>query len=114
MSEVPLYDAGAGRGRRDQERHALGQGTKEKKFFIGSLLVRIHFIIKTIWWTGLTPWKFESPSSGSLLSSFSKYPGRHTLRQSAEHQKAEHPDGKSETLNLKPETLDPQLSNHKP
>jgi hypothetical protein len=31
MSEVPLYDAGAGRGRRDQGRHALGQGTKEKK-----------------------------------------------------------------------------------
>ena len=42
----------------------------EREFFIDNLLVRIHFIIQMIWWTGLAPWKFESPFSGSLTSSF--------------------------------------------
>jgi len=28
---------------------------KEREFFIDNLLVRIHFIIKMIWWTGLAP-----------------------------------------------------------
>jgi len=26
---------------------------------IDNLLVRIHFIIEMIWWTGLAPWEFE-------------------------------------------------------
>ena len=26
--------------------------------FINNLLVRIHFDIDMIWWTGLTPWEF--------------------------------------------------------
>ena len=29
----------------------------EREFFIDSLLVRIHFIIVMIWWTGLAPWE---------------------------------------------------------
>jgi len=29
----------------------------EREFFIDNLLVRIHFIIKMIWWTGLAPWE---------------------------------------------------------
>ena len=33
------------------------------------LLVRIHFIIETIRWTGLAPWEFEFPFLGSLTSS---------------------------------------------
>jgi len=33
----------------------------EREFFIDSLLVRIHFIIVMIGWTGLAPWEFESP-----------------------------------------------------
>ena len=28
-------------------------------FFIANLLVRIHFIIKMIRWTGLAPWEFD-------------------------------------------------------
>ena len=34
------------------------------------LLVRIHFIMVMIWWTGLAPWEVEFPFSGSLISTF--------------------------------------------
>ena len=37
-----------------------------REFLIGNLLVRIHFIIVMIRWTGLAPWEFESPFPGSL------------------------------------------------
>ena len=40
----------------------------EREFFIDNLLVRIHFIIVTIRWTGLAPWEFEFPFPGSLKS----------------------------------------------
>ena len=43
-------------------------GTDE--FFIDDLLVRIHFIIVMIRWTGLAPWEFEFPFQGSLTSAF--------------------------------------------
>ena len=33
----------------------------EREFFIGNLLVRLHFIIVMIRWTGLAPWEFELP-----------------------------------------------------
>jgi len=33
----------------------------EREFFIDNLLVRIHFVIVTIRWTGLAPWEFEFP-----------------------------------------------------
>jgi len=33
----------------------------EREFFIDNLLVRIHFIIVMIRWTGLAPWEFEFP-----------------------------------------------------
>ena len=35
-----------------------------------NLLVRIHFIIVMIRWTGLAPWEFEFPFPGSLTSTF--------------------------------------------
>jgi len=38
--------------------------------FIANLLVRIHFIIVMIRWTGLAPWEFEFPFPGSLTSTF--------------------------------------------
>ena len=37
----------------------------EREFFIDNLLVRIHFIIVMIRWTGLAPWEFEFPFPGS-------------------------------------------------
>ena len=33
-------------------------------------MVRIHFVIEMIWWTGLAPWEFEFPFPGSLTSTF--------------------------------------------
>jgi len=30
----------------------------EKEFFFDNLLMRIHFIIEMIKWTGLAPWRF--------------------------------------------------------
>ena len=40
------------------------------RFFIDNLLVRIHFIIVMIRWTGLAPWGFEFPIPGSITSTF--------------------------------------------
>ena len=37
---------------------------------IDNLLVRVHFIIAMIKWTGLAPWEFEFPFPGSLTSTF--------------------------------------------
>ena len=37
---------------------------------IENLLVRIHFVLEIIWWTGLAPWEFEFRFSGSLTSTF--------------------------------------------
>ena len=34
----------------------------EREFFIDNLLVRIHFIIEMMRWTGLAPWEIEFPS----------------------------------------------------
>jgi len=42
----------------------------EREFFIDNLLVRVHLIIEMIRWTGLAPWEFEFPFSGSLISTF--------------------------------------------
>ena len=38
--------------------------------FIDSLLVRIHFIIIMIWWTGLAPCEFVFPFPGTRISTF--------------------------------------------
>ena len=45
---------------------------KEREFFIENLLVRIHFIIEMIWWTGLAPWEFGFTFPGILISTFLK------------------------------------------
>jgi len=42
----------------------------ERDLFIDNLLVRIHFIIVMIWWTGLAPWGSEFVFPGSLTSTF--------------------------------------------
>jgi len=42
----------------------------ERELLIDNLLVRIHFIIVMIRWTGLAPWEFEFPFPGSLTSTF--------------------------------------------
>ena len=50
---------------------AGGRGVEvrlERQFFIDNPLVRVHFIIVMIRWTGLAPWEFEFPLPGSLTS----------------------------------------------
>ena len=50
-----------------------GGGQGERVIYerdIDNLLVRIHFIIVMIRWTGLAPWEFEFPFPGSLTSTF--------------------------------------------
>ena len=42
--------------------------TRERELFIDNLLVRIHIVIEMIRLTGLAPWEFEDPFSGSLIS----------------------------------------------
>ena len=42
----------------------------QREFFIDNLLVRVHFIIVIIRWTGLAPWEFDFPFLGSLTSTF--------------------------------------------
>ena len=43
----------------DQEIHSAAcRPVREREFFIDNLLVRIHFIIVMIRWTGLAPWEF--------------------------------------------------------
>jgi hypothetical protein len=54
MSEVPLY---VGHAAPDYGLTAPSR-FPEREFFIDNLLVRIHFIIEMIWWTGLAPWEF--------------------------------------------------------
>jgi len=47
MSEVPRYDT-----------PQVPSRLLEREFFIDNLLVRIHYIIVMIKWTGLAPWEF--------------------------------------------------------
>jgi len=44
----------------------------EREFFIDNLMVRIHFIIVMMRWTGLAPWEFEFSFPGSLTSAYLK------------------------------------------
>ena len=50
--------------------HLFLREVLERDFFIDNLLVRIHFIIVMIRWTGLAPCAFEFPFPGSLASTF--------------------------------------------
>jgi len=62
-----LHDP-AGR-ERPHERPRLedhGGEAREREFSIDNLLVRIHFVIEMIRWTGLAPWEFEFPFPFSL------------------------------------------------
>ena len=57
-------------GLRVIQKKKLPTTTEREFFFIDNLLIRIHFIIVMIWWTGLAPWEFEFPLQGSLASTF--------------------------------------------
>ena len=50
----------------DKERERM----REREFCIDNLLVRIHFVIVMIRWTGLAPKEFEFLVPSSLTSTF--------------------------------------------
>ena len=50
-----------------------------REVFIDNLLVRIHFIIVMIGWTGLAPWEFELPFPGSLTSTLLWLAGKESM-----------------------------------
>jgi len=56
------------------------QRAPKKQFFTDNLLVRIHCIIVKIWWTGVAPWEFESPFTGSLIRTFLGFDGPNSFR----------------------------------
>ena len=56
--------------RRDRTRGLDAPATTERQFSIDNLLVRIHYIIVMIKWTGLASWEFEFPFPGSVTSTF--------------------------------------------
>ena len=48
----------------------MARASAEREFCIDDLLVRFHFIIVMIRWTGFAPWEFEFPCPGSLTYTF--------------------------------------------
>ena len=55
---------------------------REREFFIDNLLVRIHFIVVMIRWTGLAPREFEFsfPGGASMTSSLSIQTSAHFFK----------------------------------
>ena len=47
--------------------HFMTPGLGRREFFVDNLLVRTHFIIVMILWTGIAPWEFEFHFPGSLI-----------------------------------------------
>ena len=66
MSEVPLYTLNPP----FRTCNPVRSGASQREFFIDNLLVRIHFIIVMIRWTGLAQWEFEFRFPGNLTSTF--------------------------------------------
>ena len=70
VQQVKETRAGGGRRNAEARRRAHSTLQRQREFFIDNLLVRIHFIIVMIRWTGLAPWKCEFPFPRSLTSTF--------------------------------------------
>ena len=60
-SHLPIFRERLLSGKRSQ---------REEAFLIESILAQIHCIIVMTRWTGLAPWDFEFPFTGSLTSTF--------------------------------------------
>ena len=82
ISEVLLYARGASTPFTGRTVTDIGTSCtlqrllEEREFLIDNLLVRVHFIIVMIRWTGLAAWEFEFPFPGSLTSTFLGVPPR--------------------------------------
>jgi hypothetical protein len=69
------------------------QAERERVLYY-NLLVRIHFIMVMIGWTGLAPWEFEFPFPGSLTSTLLTQNGVEwhlSARRMIDHITAQHP-----------------------
>ena len=95
-------------GMQARRRCARGCAT-EREFFIDNLLVRIHFIIVMIRWTGLAPWEFEFPFPGSLTSDLLQVDvGDAGKKQVCAGLRGKYEVPKPSTLNPQPSTLNPK------
>ena len=67
----------------------------EREFFIDNLLVRVHFVIVMIRWTGHAPWDFGFPFLGSLTPATRHLPPstQHSPRARSEPACPAHPLG---------------------
>ena len=63
--------------------------SEERDLFIDNFLVRIHFIIEMIQWTGLAPWEFEFPFPGSLKERRTQTARRAGVREGAQQKRGE-------------------------
>ena len=63
-------DGAAGERFRPSLRPPAAYVALDVRYDYHKVLVRIHFIIVMIGWSGLAPWKFEFPFPGSLTSTF--------------------------------------------
>jgi len=63
---VEVLEERRGHPSRDPREERAVQHLIEREFFIDNLLVRIHFTIVMIRWTGLAPWQFEFPCELSV------------------------------------------------
>jgi len=81
-------------------------------FFIDNLLVRIHFIIEMIRWTGLAPWECEFPFPGSLICTFIPAGAHGNQQGRGQPQLLVVPvgAGRHRLVHPRPETLNPQPS----
>ena len=57
----PLSNPGIGKSAPASSSEMYDLPCHQRELFIDNLLVRIHFIIVMIRWTGLAPWEFELP-----------------------------------------------------
>jgi len=55
---------------------------EEREFFIDNLLVRIHFIIGMIRWTGLASWEFEFPLQENIAMTLERMAKSHVVDSS--------------------------------
>ena len=62
------------RGKRTSWSRLPSRSLPERDFFIDNLLVRIHFIVVMMRWSGLAPLEFVSSFPGSLTSTFRRGP----------------------------------------
>ena len=70
FTSAPCAKSAAASSQLEYEEYVIARrgSSAERDLFVDNLLVRTHFIIEMIRWTGLALWEFEFPFPGSLTS----------------------------------------------